>query len=226
MSTSLIVTPCRDLQQALTKAQAGQLLESYVKKNNFIATLGLQVQDLQEKDQRQLSLSVGSLPELSHVAEEKVASWLKTVPASVRASLSDELLKKEWLVGNLSELLSGSPQNQQPSTPPQRERNMVAGGPDAVTPDKIRKSQAFSWLPDSPLMKRPRTSDADDGVGCHSSKYTPLSEIGRGSIPKLRYSCVAKVLMVGMRCTNCIWSHQGEIIAKDLIYPWVSRSHS
>ena len=99
MSTSLIVTPCRDLQQAWTKAEAGQLLESYVKKNNFIATLGLQVQDLQEKDLRQLSLSVRSQPEMSYVAGENVASWRKTVPASVRESIADKFLSSEWLIG-------------------------------------------------------------------------------------------------------------------------------
>ena len=86
------VMPLQDLQQAWMKADARQLLESYVNMKNFIATLGWQVQDLQEKDQRQLSLSVGSLPELSRVAEERVGSWLQTVPASVRASLSDEFL--------------------------------------------------------------------------------------------------------------------------------------
>ena len=39
--------------------------------------------------------------------------------------------------------------------------------------------------------------DADNGCRLHDGKYTPLNEIGRSGIPKLRYSCVAKVLMVG-----------------------------
>lgn len=101
-------TPVEDLQKAWMKTEAMKLLSNYLCMKKFSMGLGVQLQDLPVKDQKQLSLASLSLGELplpqvslcQKVVEEKTSCWLQTVPASVRTRNSDASLRKEWVADN------------------------------------------------------------------------------------------------------------------------------
>ena len=101
-------TPVEDLQKAWMKTEAMKLLSNYLCMKKFSMGLGVQLQDLPVKDQKQLSLASLNLGELplpqvslcQKVVEEKTSCWLQTVPASVRTRNSDASLRKEWVADN------------------------------------------------------------------------------------------------------------------------------
>ena len=160
------VMPLQDLRRAWLKAEARQLLEGYIKMKTFTTRLGLSLKDLSDKHQRQMSLQVGSLPEMSQRAEEKVGKWLQALPTLVRETMKDEVLKKEWLASNLTDLLHDKRRNEQPQTPPRRVHSVNAGRFDPMTPEKLRPTTcSSSGILDYPVLKRPRVSSAADTIG-------------------------------------------------------------
>ena len=70
---------------------------------------------------------------------------------------------------------------------------------EPLTPEKAQQALTSLAVSDeAPPSKRQCVVSADEGHGHPScSKYTPLNEFGSGGIPKLKHTCVGKVLMVG-----------------------------
>ena len=104
---------------------------------------------------------------------------------------------------HFSALLKDLLEPQQPATPSQRDFNFLCNTfeprRDLLTPEKAQ--QALTSLPvsdEAPLSKRQCVVSAYECHGHFScSKYTPPNEFGSGGIPKLKHTCVGKVLMVG-----------------------------
>ena len=100
-------TPVEDLQKAWMRTEAMKLLSNYLCTKTKMG-LGVKLQDLPVKDQKQLSLASLSLGELplpqvslcQKVVVEQTSCWLQTVPASVRTRNSDASLRKEWVADN------------------------------------------------------------------------------------------------------------------------------
>ena len=196
------ITTVEKLQQAWMKQHAITLLSKYSEVKEFLSGMEIELKDLHVNDQKKLSLanpSLDDLPTLRDSVEEKASCWLQSVPKDVRASVTDVALKKSWVKDNFSVLFLSFQCCTHPVTPPKSTRDLSPSMHDMASPEK--KKREVPTFPDNDNMsqgKKQRVGNIDNQYSqLHDDKYTPLNAIGGNGIPKLRYSCLAKVLMVG-----------------------------
>ena len=126
--------------------------------------------------------------------EEKIKTWLKTLPTELRKDVEENILLKAWrkehFLGTVVDFF-GRKQPSMPSAPATPPSLLSKSSLLMSTPEKRSRSTAAFSENNGASPAKCRTMDTENA----DTKFTPLDKVATSH--KLRYDVMGKVLMVG-----------------------------